>query len=206
MVWSGRPAADGSGDVVLQFGERHLHAELGPRASWTADARPIALLVSPARRARQTVAPITAAFGVEAVVEADLVEVDVGEAEGFDWPTLARRFPEVAAAIGQGIQPDWPGGETHADVARRATRAVESIRAMATAEYDITSYQPVLFAAASFDELEDVVGGFFTEVDDGRPGDRGRAWRHPPRHRRPADRRRPSPAGTGTRGVAAPGP
>ena len=43
------------------------------------------------------------------------------------------------------------------------------IAAMATADYDITSYQPVLFAAASFDELEDVVGGFFAEVDDDTP-------------------------------------
>jgi phenylalanine-4-hydroxylase len=43
------------------------------------------------------------------------------------------------------------------------------ITAMATADYDITSYQPVLFAAASFDELEDVVGGFFAGVDDDTP-------------------------------------
>ena len=43
------------------------------------------------------------------------------------------------------------------------------ITAMATAEYDITSYQPVLFGAASFGELEQVVGGFFTTVDDDTP-------------------------------------
>jgi phenylalanine-4-hydroxylase len=43
------------------------------------------------------------------------------------------------------------------------------IKAMATVEYDITSYQPVLFGAASFGELEDVVGGFFTTVDDDTP-------------------------------------
>ena len=43
------------------------------------------------------------------------------------------------------------------------------IKAMATVDYDITSYQPVLFGAASFGELEDVVGGFFTSVDDDTP-------------------------------------
>src|SRR3954469_4487659 len=43
------------------------------------------------------------------------------------------------------------------------------VGAMATADYDITSYQPVLFAAASFDELEDVVGGFFAGVDADTP-------------------------------------
>ena len=43
------------------------------------------------------------------------------------------------------------------------------IAAMATVEYDITSYQPVLFGAASFDELEEVAGGFFASVDDDTP-------------------------------------
>ena len=37
---------------------------------------------------------------------------------------------------------------------------------MATVPYDITTYQSVLFAAASLDQLEDVVGGFFDSVDD----------------------------------------
>ena len=35
------------------------------------------------------------------------------------------------------------------------------IAEMTTVDYDITSYQPVLFGAASFGELEEVVGGFF---------------------------------------------
>ena len=43
------------------------------------------------------------------------------------------------------------------------------VAAMATVEYDITSYQPVLFAARSMDELEDVVGGFFESADDDTP-------------------------------------
>ena len=37
---------------------------------------------------------------------------------------------------------------------------------MGTLNYDITAYQPVLFAARSMDHLEDVVGDFFTSVDD----------------------------------------
>jgi len=40
---------------------------------------------------------------------------------------------------------------------------------MATLNYDITSYQPILFAAASVDQLEDVVGGFFATCDDEVP-------------------------------------
>lgn len=38
--------------------------------------------------------------------------------------------------------------------------------AMATIDYDITHYQPVLFAAGSFEEMVDVVGGFFADCTD----------------------------------------
>jgi phenylalanine-4-hydroxylase len=40
---------------------------------------------------------------------------------------------------------------------------------MATVDYDITSYQPVLFAARSMGELEEVAGGFFETADDDTP-------------------------------------
>ena len=40
---------------------------------------------------------------------------------------------------------------------------------MGTIEYDITKYQPVLYAAESLDHLEDVVGAFFAEADDDTP-------------------------------------
>lgn len=37
---------------------------------------------------------------------------------------------------------------------------------MATLEYDITKYQPVLFGAESFEHMIDAVGSFFAECDD----------------------------------------
>lgn len=40
------------------------------------------------------------------------------------------------------------------------------VAAMATQDYDITHYQPVLFAAESWQQVHDVVGGFFDTVDD----------------------------------------
>ena len=40
---------------------------------------------------------------------------------------------------------------------------------MATIEYDITKYQPVLFAAESMDHLVDAVGSFFASCDDETP-------------------------------------
>jgi phenylalanine-4-hydroxylase len=40
---------------------------------------------------------------------------------------------------------------------------------MGTLEYDITVYQPILFAADGTEQLLDVVGGFFAECDDDTP-------------------------------------
>ena len=40
---------------------------------------------------------------------------------------------------------------------------------MGTHEYDITKYQPILYAAESMDHLTDVVGGFFETCDDDSP-------------------------------------
>ncbi len=40
---------------------------------------------------------------------------------------------------------------------------------MATLEYDITHYQPVLFGAQSFEHLIQAVGGFFSGCDDDTP-------------------------------------
>jgi phenylalanine-4-hydroxylase len=37
---------------------------------------------------------------------------------------------------------------------------------MGVQTYDITHYQPLLFAAASWQQVHDVVGGFFDTVDD----------------------------------------
>jgi phenylalanine-4-hydroxylase len=46
---------------------------------------------------------------------------------------------------------------------------------MATITYDITKYQPVLYAAQSLDHLEEAVGGFFAEADDDTPARLGAA-------------------------------
>ncbi|HWI74904.1 MAG TPA: phenylalanine 4-monooxygenase [Baekduia sp.] len=46
---------------------------------------------------------------------------------------------------------------------------------MVTIDYDITKYQPVLYAAESMDHLEDAVGGFFAAADDDTPARLARA-------------------------------
>ncbi len=40
------------------------------------------------------------------------------------------------------------------------------VAAMGRAEYDITTYQPVLYAARSFEHVEDEIGGFFSRCTD----------------------------------------
>ncbi|MFZ0043184.1 MAG: phenylalanine 4-monooxygenase [Solirubrobacteraceae bacterium] len=43
------------------------------------------------------------------------------------------------------------------------------IREMGVLQYDITKYQPVLFAADGIEQLLEVVGGFFADCDDDTP-------------------------------------
>ena len=50
-------------------------------------------------------------------------------------------------------------------VAQADLRPLDIAR-MGVQTYDITHYQPILFCAEGFAEVEDVIGGFFTEVDD----------------------------------------
>jgi phenylalanine-4-hydroxylase len=51
-------------------------------------------------------------------------------------------------------------------------------RAMATVDYDITHYQPILFAAESMDHLVDAVGSFFATCDDETPARLGAVGAH----------------------------
>ena len=50
-------------------------------------------------------------------------------------------------------------------VARADLRPL-TIARMGVQTYDITHYQPILFCGDGFDQVEDVVGGFFADVDD----------------------------------------
>jgi phenylalanine-4-hydroxylase len=48
----------------------------------------------------------------------------------------------------------------------RAVLEPLNIARLGTQKYDITHYQPLLFCAESFDEVEDVVGAFFDDASD----------------------------------------
>lgn len=58
-----------------------------------------------------------------------------------------------------------------------------SIGEMGTLGYDITRYQPILFAADGLEQLLDVVGGFFTDCDDDAPARYARESAAAPLHR-----------------------
>ncbi len=51
------------------------------------------------------------------------------------------------------------------EIAHADLRPLDIAR-MGVQTYDITHYQPLLFCADSFEQVEDVVGGFFDSVDD----------------------------------------
>jgi broad specificity phosphatase PhoE len=139
-----RAAGDLARDLVAELRE----VEAPPGGS---DRRPsAALLISPAQRVRQTATPVEVGLGIDALIDPDLVEVDVGAAEGLEWAVLETRFPLVAAAIARGEQPDWPAGETGSEVRRRAARAVDRIVAAAVdGPVVVVSHGAILHAIAT---------------------------------------------------------
>ena len=80
------------------------------------------VLTSPLSRARKLAEAISATHGVEATTSEGLIELDVGELEGLDWPIVRQRFAEF---LGQwrgdeSVSAPMPGGESLMDVLVRA--------------------------------------------------------------------------------------
>lgn len=119
-AWSLSGQHTGLTDLPLtERGERNA-ARLQQRLAGLKFAK---ILVSPLQRARRTCE--LAGFGAVAEVDRDLVEWNYGEYEG-------RRSVEIRAE-----RPDWqlfrdgcPGGESPAQVAARADRVVNRVRAV----------------------------------------------------------------------------
>ena len=88
------------------------------------------VLVSPLGRARRTCE--LAGLGGVAEVDADLVEFDYGDYEGLTTAQIRRHAPGWSIWSGP-----CPGGETLADVGRRADRVIERIR---TVEGDVALF------------------------------------------------------------------
>ncbi|MGH9087718.1 MAG: histidine phosphatase family protein [Acidimicrobiales bacterium] len=84
---------------------------------------PVAVYASPLERTRQTAAPIARALGLRVRTERGLIECDIGEWAGMSLAKAARR-PEWAAVQRWPTGFRFPGGESFAELATRASDAV----------------------------------------------------------------------------------
>lgn len=80
------------------------------------------VLTSPLSRARKLAEAISATHEVEAMTDEGLIELDVGELEGLQWPIVRQRFADF---LGQwrgdeSVSAPMPGGESLMDVLKRA--------------------------------------------------------------------------------------
>jgi alpha-ribazole phosphatase/probable phosphoglycerate mutase len=88
-----------------------------------------AVYTSPRSRALDTAAPIAARRALEPVVEDDLREIDFGEFEGRSYDEIAEAEPDLYRTwMETPTRVRFPGGESFADVKRRALLAYERIR------------------------------------------------------------------------------
>ncbi|MFG1907593.1 histidine phosphatase family protein [Kribbella sp. NPDC048928] len=92
---------------------------------WALGYAPDALWCSPMLRARQTIAPIAEALGLEPTLDARLREVDFGTAEG---KMLGELPPAVAKAFElDPVRDHFPDGENPVDAADRVREVFDEI-------------------------------------------------------------------------------
>jgi broad specificity phosphatase PhoE len=83
---------------------------------------------SPMRRALETARAIVARCRAEVVVRDELIECNVGRWEGLSWDGIREQFPEDYENFQRDpSQFPYLGGETYADVARRAVPVLEQL-------------------------------------------------------------------------------
>jgi phenylalanine-4-hydroxylase len=90
---------------------------------------------------------------------------DLGLARSGEAGRRARGRPKELRAYGAGLLSSY--GEI--DEFRGAEIRPLDVAAMGVQAYDITHYQPILFAADGIEHLLEVVGGFFAACDDDAP-------------------------------------
>ncbi|MCW2918366.1 MAG: Phosphoglycerate mutase [Actinomycetia bacterium] len=122
-VWHAENRYAGISDVALNDRGREQAAQL---ASWAMGSELDAVWASPLGRARATAAPAATALGLPITVDAGLIEVGFGMAEG---RTLAELPPDrVAAFRADPVGSAFPGAD---DPRAAAGRGVEALRRIA---------------------------------------------------------------------------
>jgi alpha-ribazole phosphatase len=119
---SARGRAIGRTDVGLsREGARHAR-ELA--AALAADR----VVSSPAKRARNTAAPIARACGVDLEIEEDLREIDFGAVDGHTFASIERERPDLYARwMRSPTAVPFPDGETWSQLRERSTVALERL-------------------------------------------------------------------------------
>ncbi len=103
---------------ATELGLRQLQATVEALSS-----EPITRVVtSPLSRARHLAEAIADSHGVEAMPNDGLLELDVGELEGVEWPIVRERFAEFLLNWrgNDSVSAPMPGGESLLDVLERA--------------------------------------------------------------------------------------
>jgi len=125
-----------SNKVGLALGQADV--ELNDHGRWQAQQLalslqhdPIAAIYSsPLKRALATAEAIALPHALPVQVEEGLIEMDIGEMEGFTFQQLRQRYPHFLQIWvgGQAAYQRLPGGERLLDVQERAWPAIERIR------------------------------------------------------------------------------
>lgn len=127
-AWTGRRWC-GRSDPRLSMEGRRIATALAERLA-TELPVDVSILASPLRRARETALAIGKAARRPVSALPELAEVDFGRVDGLTWEEVASLEPDLADRIVAGHLVDWPGGETAASVADRATRVATTVRGL----------------------------------------------------------------------------
>ncbi len=117
------------GRLDIGLSPRGSHEHAGRLGRQLAAGRIAAVYSSPLRRAIATATADRRGARADPVAAAELAEIDCGELEGATWEEIERRYPGFFfwSSVPAGFE--FPGGESYADLAARASRALEDIRA-----------------------------------------------------------------------------
>ena len=124
---------------------RRLAEALGPTLA--SDTR---IVASPSRRAVGTASAIAdVAHARDLELDARWCEADLGLAEGRTFHELSAIAPAIAAALADGaLGIDWPGGETHASLAKRVAAAWADLLDDGRPAVVVTHAGPLMHACA----------------------------------------------------------
>ena len=97
-------------------------------AASLASERPSALYASPIRRARETAERIAPVLGLEPRLDPRLRELDFGELDGMTYEEVEERWPDLYETwMRAPTEVRFPGGESFADLKRRAIEAAAGL-------------------------------------------------------------------------------